>query len=272
MVKQQRAYIATPAPQRQIHARYAGTDGPHVFLFHQLPLSCRQFERAIPVLGEFCQAYGLDLPGYGSSPPPPGPLSLAEYATRLVHAIEAVGARRLVLIGLEIGVAVALEVARLVGWERVSHFVAMATPPLAPEARRAFVGEIGEPQFNEDGSHALPMWRRFQRRWGANAENAMLRMAFTENHNVYHRYHWGLRAFADYDLAAGLRSIRCPALFLWAELDPMTAGDAAASKLVAGSQHVVIAGARPALATTERDKFVSAVAEFAGIERQRAKA
>ncbi|MBM3504493.1 MAG: alpha/beta hydrolase [Alphaproteobacteria bacterium] len=265
MIKQQRLYLRTAPPQEQIHCRYAGDRGPFVILAHQLPLSCRQYERAIPVMGDFCRAYGLDMPGYGSSPPPPGPLTIAEYARRLIAAIEVIGAKTFALVGLEIGVAVAAEIARQVGPGRVSHFVAMAVPPLDGAKKRAYIAEIGEPQ-TIDGRHALPIWRRFQRRWGTDGENAMLRMAFTENHNVYPRYHWGVRAFADYDLSSALRSLSCPILVLSAEHDPMASDDADAARSIPGARHAVIAGARPALVTTERHKFAKALADFIGCD------
>ena len=262
MVKQQRLYIDTLAPQRQIHTRWAGDKGPFVILLHQIPLSCRQMERIVPVLGDFSRAYGLDLPGYGVSPVPPGPLPFSDYARRLVDAIDALGAKRFVLVGLEIGVALAAEIYRQVGADRVTHFIAVAPPPVDAAAKQAFIAEIGTPQ-EEDGTHGLPIWKRFQRRWGGNADNAMLRMAFTENLNVYHRYDWALRAFAGYDMAAALQAVKVPALVVSASEDHQRLHADAVAALM-GARHEVIPG-EPAILSTEPERFGEVVAKFIGI-------
>lgn len=262
MVKQQRAYIPTSPPQDLIHARWAGDKGPFVILLHQVPLSCRQFERAIPELGDFCRAYGLDMPGYGSSPAPPEPLSLEEHARRLLAAVDAIGAERFALAGLETGVALGAEMARQARG-RVSHFIAMAPPPLDGAPKRAFLDAIGRPG-RVDGRHAVPVWQRIQRRWGEDTDNATLRMAFTETNNVYPRFDWGLDAFAGYDMADGLRALDCPALFLSGEHDSMLPFAAPAAALVRGARHVVMSGGRAPLVSLERHRFAAAIGDFVG--------
>lgn len=262
MVKQQRLYIDTPAPQRQIHTRWAGDKGPWIILLHQIPISCRQMERIVPVLGDYARAYALDLPGYGVSPAPPGPLEFSDYARRLIDAIDALGARRFVLLGVEIGVALAAEIYRQVGSDRISHFIAVAPPPLDAAAKKDFIAEIGVPQ-EEDGTHGLPIWKRFQRRWGENADNAMLRMAFTENLNVYHRYDWALKPFAGYDMEAALKAVKVPTLVISASEDHLRPHGEAVAKLM-GAKHEVIPGGGVIL-STEPDKAGDAIKAFVGI-------
>ena len=263
VAKQQRAYLPTPEPQELIHCRWAGDKGPFVILLHQIPLSCRQFERAIPVLGDFCRAYGLDLPGYGMSPAPSRPLSMQDYARRLIDAIDAMGADRFALAGLETGVAVGAEIFRQLGAKRVSHFIAMAPPPVDPVERQAFIDDIGAPR-KVDGTHALPVWQRLQRRWGDDTDNATLRMAFTETNNVYARYDWGMKAFAAYDYPAALQDISCPAIFLSGELDNMLPFAPAAAALVPQAQHIVVPGGRAPLVSIERNKFADVIGDFVG--------
>lgn len=264
MVKQQRLYIDTPAPQRQIHTRYAGDTGPFIILLHQIPISCRQMERIVPVLGDFARAYALDLPGYGVSPAPAGPLPFSDYAGRLIDAIDALGAQRFVLLGVEIGVALAAEIYRQVGPQRVSHFIAIAPPPIDPAARKAFMEEIGVPQ-EENGQHGLPIWQRFRRRWGSNADNAMLRMAFTENLNVYHRYDWALKGFAGYDLAGALKAVAVPRLVISASEDQLRPHADAVARLMDAPHEVIPGGA--AIVSTEPDKLGAVIARFVEIPR-----
>ncbi|MDA0367765.1 MAG: alpha/beta hydrolase [Proteobacteria bacterium] len=264
MVKQHRAYIQTAPPQDQIHARYAGDSGPAIFLLHQLPISCRQMERLIPLLGEQMRVWGLDTPGYGISPSTLTQQTFVEYARRLLEAIDALGVEHFALLGTEIGVAMAAEIARQAGRERVAHFIALAAPPSDPAGHQAFLTELGEPAPQQDGSHLLPIWQFWQRRWGADTDNATLRMACTENTYIYSRYHWGLRAYADYDLAAGLKQIACPALFLSAERDLMKDNTAAAAALVPGAEHRILDGTRAPLVSTEAEKLTEIITAFVG--------
>ncbi len=263
MVKQHRAYIPTPAPQEQIHARYAGESGPAIFLFHQWPISCRQMERLIPVLGDHMRVWGLDTPGYGVSPSTLVQVGFDDYVQRLMDAIDALGVDRFAVLGTEIGVAVAAEIARRAG-ERVTHFIALASPPVDPAGHRAFMAELGEPSPQQDGGHLLPVWKFWQRRWGEDTENAILRMACTENIYVYSRYHWGLRAYADYNLAAGLRHVTCPALFLSAERDVMKDNTTMAAALVPGSTHRILDGTRAPLVSTEAKQLAQIIRDFVG--------
>lgn len=264
MVKQHRAYIQTPAPQEQIHARYAGDSGPAIFLLHQLPISCRQMERLIPLLGDHLRVWGLDAPGYGISPSTLTQQSFTEYARRLLEAIDAVGAKRFALLGTEIGVAMAAEIAHLAGPDRVTHFVGLAAPPTDPAGHRDYLAELGEPAPQQDGSHLLPIWQFWQRRWGADTENAILRMACTENTYIYSRYHWGLRAYADYDLAPALKQLACPTLFLSAERDIMADYTAAAAALVPGAEYRTLKGTRAPLVSTEAEYLTKIIVDFVG--------
>ena len=115
----------------------------------------------------------------------------------------------------------------------------------------------------EDGTHGLPIWKRFQRRWGENADNAMLRMAFTENLNVYHRYDWALKPFAEYDMEAALKAVKVPTLVISASEDHLRPHGEAVAKLM-GAKHEVIPGGGVIL-STEPDKAGDAIKAFVGI-------
>ncbi|MBM3504495.1 MAG: alpha/beta hydrolase [Alphaproteobacteria bacterium] len=261
MTELKQAYIQTPAPQEQIHARFLGDSGPFIFFMHQWPLSSRQFGRVIPLLADRYRAFGLDAPGYGMSPSTLTQQDFIEYARRVLDAIDALGARQFVLVGAEIGVGIAAEVARLAGPGRATHLLALAVPPVDPDEHRGFVAELGEAKPQQDGSHVVLAWQQLERRLG-NHDPFQMQMAYTEKMNIFGRYHWGLRAYAGYDLAAGLRSVHCPTLFLSAERDPMAKHAPAAAALVAGARHQIVPGARQTLAWTEPQTFVETLRRF----------
>lgn len=243
-MKLERAYIPTPAPQEQIHARFAGTAGPFVFFLHPWPLGSLQFQHVILPLGERYRAYGLDAPGFGMSPSTLTLQPFEEYAIRLLDAIDALGADRFTLVGAEIGVAVAAEIARRAG-QRVERILALAVPPADPAGHAAYVADLGEARPGQDGRHVERVWQQIARRLGPDPDPAQMEQAFSEFMNVYNRYHWGIKGYAAYDLAAALRDILCPALFLSAGRDPFAAHAPAAAALVPGAVHRVIEGARP---------------------------
>jgi pimeloyl-ACP methyl ester carboxylesterase len=253
-------------PTGQIHCRYAETEGPWIFLIHQFPLSCRQFERVIPRLGVSARAYGLDLPGYGVSPPPVGALSIPEYASAALGAIDALGAQRFAIVGIETGVAVAAEIVRQAAAGRVTHAVLMATPPLHGAERDAYIDRLGEPgsDMEQDGRHLSVEWNRFEARWGPDCDKSQLRMAVSETFYVYGRYHWGIRAFAEYDLTRGLRALNCPVLFLSADLDSLAPYAETASRLVRQAEYRVLSDVRPTAPWAAPERVQAAITQFVG--------
>lgn len=256
-----RAYIPTPAPQEQIHTRFAGTGGPFVFFLHAWPYGSLQFQRVILPLGKDWRAYGLDAPGYGMSPSTLTQQPFGDYAQRLLDAIDALGAGRFSLVGAEIGVAVAAEISRRAP-QRVERIVALAPPPADAADHHAYVAELGEAKPRQDGRHVETVWASIERRLGPGADPAQVELCFTEMMNVYNRYHWGLRAYRDYDLAEALRAIRCPMLILSAGADPFARHAAGVAALAPGAQVHTIPGARPMLAWTDPAAFLAAFGRF----------
>lgn len=260
-MKLSRAYIPTPAPQEQIHARFAGVSGPFVFFLHPWPLGSLQFQRVILPLAERYRVYGLDAPGYGMSPSTLTLQPFEEYARRVLDAIDALRAETFTLVGAEIGVAVAAEIARRAG-RRVERILALAVPPTDPAGHAAYIAELGEAKPTQDGRHVERVWQQIAARLGPDADPAQLEQAFAEFMNVYNRYHWGIKGYAAFDLAAALRDIRCPMLFLSAGSDPFSVHAPAAAKLVTSAAHHVVEGARPLLAWTDPPAFLSAFDDF----------
>lgn len=257
----ERAYIPTPAPQEQIHARFAGDAGPFVFFLHPWPLGSLQFQRVILPLGERYRAYGLDAPGYGMSPSTLTLQPFEDYARRVLDAIDALQAKTFTLVGAEIGVAMAAEIARRAG-KRVERILALAVPPTDSAGHAAYIAELGEARPTQDGRHVEGVWQQIVRRLGPDADPAQMEQAFSDFMNVYNRYHWGIKGYAAYNLAGALRAIRCPTLFLSAGRDPFSVHAPAAAKLVPGVVHRVVEGVRPLLAWTDPPAFLSAFDDF----------
>jgi pimeloyl-ACP methyl ester carboxylesterase len=83
-------------------------------------------------------AVGIDLPGFGATPPPPEPWGSEEYAHHLLPLFEEPGvlADRIVLVGHSFGGRVALHLAPLVAG-RIERVVLTAVPLLDRQGRRS---------------------------------------------------------------------------------------------------------------------------------------
>ena len=82
-------------------------------------------------------AVGLDLPGFGSSPPPPEPWGTEDYARQVLHLFEEPGvlADRVVVVGHSFGGRVAVRLGALVP-DRIERMVLCGVPLLARDGPR----------------------------------------------------------------------------------------------------------------------------------------
>ena len=87
---------------------------------------------------EAVDAVGLDLPGFGASPPPPEPWGTEEYARQLLPLFEEPGALadRVVVVGHSFGGRIAVHLGALVP-DRIERMVLCGVPLLDREGRRS---------------------------------------------------------------------------------------------------------------------------------------
>jgi pimeloyl-ACP methyl ester carboxylesterase len=254
-----RAYANTP--HGQIHYRYAGDRGPYLFLFHQTPLSSRQYERALPLLGQFCRAYAFDSPGYGLSDGPASPTSVEDYAARLLAAIDTIGAERFAVGGFATGSCLALAISHAAK-SRVTHGIFSGMPLLSDARMRDFGARLGLPKVEPDGSHVKQVWDSRVDNYGGDQDLDQIQMAVAQTLLIYKRMHWGLVVVAKYDLRPALMALACPTLFLMAEHDRLVPENTAAAALVRGSVSKTIPGGRPQICWTLPETYAGLVKEF----------
>ena len=254
-----RAYANTA--HGQIHYRHAGDRGPFVFLFHQTPLSSRQYERALPFLGQFCRAYAFDSPGYGYSDGPLSPTTIEDYSVRLLAAIDAIGAERFAVAGFATGSCLALAIAHA-SKSRVTHGVFSGMPLLSEARMSDFSARLGLPKVERDGSHLKHVWESRVDNYGGDEDLDQIQMAVAQTLLIYERMHWGLVVVGKYDLRPGLQALRCPTLFLMAEHDRLVPENMAAAAMVKGSVSKVIPGGRPQICWTMPEAYAGLVKEF----------
>jgi pimeloyl-ACP methyl ester carboxylesterase len=255
-----KGYVQTS--QGQVHFRRDGDQGPYLFLFHESPLSSRQFERCLPLLGRSVRAVAFDTPGYGASDPPTEVIAIADYAAWLFDTVNELDDGPFAIGAVHTGASIAVELARLAG-DRVTHVVFSGLPLLTPEQRQAFSARIEPPEVRRDGSHLKDAWDRRLAGWGEETDLETLHMALVEMQRVYERYDWGFRAVFGHDPQPALEALACPVYFLNAEHDSLAGVDRKAAELV-GAKVKMLAGVRGQLPWRAPEAYAKEVLAFIG--------
>ncbi len=105
-------YVVTSGGQVHLRESGVGSSGIPLICLHATAYSSRSFEALMRALGGSRHVLAIDLPGYGESDAPAGPLDIPGYAKVVAQAIlAAVGAGPVDLLGYHTGVVVAAEIA-----------------------------------------------------------------------------------------------------------------------------------------------------------------
>ena len=112
-----------------------GGRGPTVVLLHGLADDHRLWRRVEPQLQRRYETIQVDLPGHGSSGPVPEGASIEWFADETAAALDSLGVREFVLVGLSMGGGVAQFVARAHP-SRLRGLVLVSTSPVFDDATR----------------------------------------------------------------------------------------------------------------------------------------
>jgi pimeloyl-ACP methyl ester carboxylesterase/catechol 2,3-dioxygenase-like lactoylglutathione lyase family enzyme len=183
---------------------------PPLLLFHQTPLSGKLYEKVLPYLADGRAVYAIDTPGYGESDPPPGPLTIEEYAAAIGDFLGTL-AGPVDLLGYHTGVLLALDLARQFPG-RVRKLVLVSVPLFSEERRRAY--QPDRSPLQEDGSHLSTMWKSSWRARGEGQTIDRVAEIVAEKQRAAGRSWWAGPAIFAYDTAARLRELEQPSLVI----------------------------------------------------------
>ena len=232
-----RGYADTPLGQ--LHYAQAG-DGPVLLMLHQTPRSHDEFAELQPLLADSYRTVAMDMPGFGSSAPLAGAMTIEALAEGGWALLDSLGAERAVLLGHHTGAAVAQEMA-VQAPERTRALVLSAMPWVDAERRanRHGVG-VDDATLAGDGSHLIELWRQRQPYYPTSRPdllNRFVRDALapgldpTEGHRAVGRYEMDLR----------IGAVIAPVLLLAGTEDPFAAKALPAVRsALTGAQRVAV--------------------------------
>lgn len=215
---ERRGYV--DGPSGQIHYREMG-EGPGLLLFHQAPWMAIQFHRAMPALAAAgYRVIAPDLPGHGLSDPLDVP-TVEGFAAITPPLLGALGIERAAMIGHHGGALVAARAAAEYA-DRASALVLDNAPFYSEEQRAARRGGVDTNQgIAADGSHFTDRWALVRRigdpEWSDVTVHLSVLAYFANGPTREH----GHVAAPEYDLAADLPRIACPALVIASRTDPL---------------------------------------------------
>lgn len=204
-------------PFGQVHYREAGS-GPVLMLFHQAPMSSKQYLRVLPLFAERgYRAIAVDAPGFGNSSPPDHVPDIADYARSGLAVLDGLGLDSVIAIGHHTGAMVATELS-LIAPERVSKLIMHGPFPIKDEAERAQYMKVvdNERAFTpmRDGSHLEALWQA-RIRWLKEEDGPQLVTNYLVDQLSGEAPFWyGHNAAFSYDHGDALRRVGVPALIL----------------------------------------------------------
>ncbi len=216
----------------QIHYREIGSGERPIVLLHQSASSSLGYVELIQLLGDDYRVIALDTPGFGSSDPLSGSLTVEALAETLVGALDGLGVTSCWLYGHHTGASLAAQIAA--DHPSLVEKLVLSGPPHFDDAMRDRVRSAVRAYVpTSDGSHLTSAWQRhltLAGGAGVDVAHRELVLAFTavEPERVY-------GAVLEMDIDAVFQRIVAPTFIMGGELDSIRGGFERAHALIPDS-------------------------------------
>jgi pimeloyl-ACP methyl ester carboxylesterase len=203
-----------PGPFGQVHYHDTGVGMP-VLLFHQAPMSARQFESVYPLFAaKGIRAIGIDMPGFGNSDPTDFVPRVEDWAKVAPAVMDHLGIRQADMVGHHTGAAVATEVC-LQFPSRSRRLVIHAALLVTPEERvkrlaQVQNGERNAVEYLPDGSHLMKTFQGRYKLYGPGADPKLITRYVVERYVGRGPSWYGHNAAYTYDHGAALKRVTQP--------------------------------------------------------------
>jgi len=256
-----RRFVDVPAGT--IHCAIAGTGRP-VLLLHQTPRSWDEFRDVLPLLGKRFQAIAMDTIGFGaSSKPPLGRDSIEHWAEVAMSLMDALGIKKLSVVGHHTGAVIATEIAAAYP-DRIEAAVlsASAFTDAKFRERHSKPGRIDNAPRKMDGSHLTELWR-IRQAFYPEGNIDLLERFIIDALKAGPRAAEGHAVVGRYVMETRLPLIRCPVLIIAPTADPhaFPAARPLADR-IKGAHYVQIEGGMVPLPDQMPERFAEVVTEF----------
>jgi len=204
-------------PYGQIHYRDTGAGVP-LLLFHQAPMSYRQFDGVYPLLHNHgIRAIGVDIPGFGMSDPTDFVPKIRDYAKVAAPLLDQLEIEAAFMLGHHTGAAVATEAAALLE-DRALGLILNGPTPFDEKARAEGLEyvEIHEKGFTpeRDGSHLAKAYINRTSFSNESTKWSLTTRYVCEQFTGLGPFWYGHHAAFVYDHAATIKTITHPTLIL----------------------------------------------------------
>lgn len=272
-----RAYSSLPDGS-QVHYRWCAPAGKGpdagdpktIILVHQVSSSSRMYEPIMPRLANAgFVVLAPDVPGFGESDPPTGPMKVSDYGSVLVDFLDSLHATAPVsLFGHHSGARYVLDVATSYP-SRVHRLILSGIPfhDNQPDAaspawieNRLRTRNIRPVVPEEDGSHLIREWRRV-RALDPQAPLEVVHREFVDTMKA-HRYDEAYRTSFAQLTGPNLAALRVPCVVIAPSRDMLFEEQEGAVSLIPGGQLRVISGAGVFVIDGSEDEVSSTIIDF----------
>jgi len=251
----------------QLHYRSINldTDLPLLIMFHQSPLSSRNYQAILPFLGENYRVIAIDTPGFGQSDLPATEWEVDDYAMLAPMVADKLGIQKFYLFGRATGAVFAFAAGLNFG-NRINKLVLHGMQVYTQNERESRLASFAPPYvINDDGSHFDWIWSRIHSEYPwINAEMAT---NFAKDFlDVGPDFASSYRSIWRYDLpktyvAAG-SNLACPTLVVGGDADRISFMHERVTSLLTEAEALLIKDATDFIAEQEPASFAAALSAF----------
>lgn len=192
-----RAFV--DAEYGQMHYRSAGkqSDKLPLICLHQSPKSSQEFIEFMKVASNDRLVIAIDSPGHGESDVPKNQMNIEDFARQIWSALQAMGLKKIDLLGHHTGAKVATEMA----WQhpdRIGGIVMVSALVLTPAEQDNFKSMFKPIPLDEEGTRLKEMWAKSIQYRGPGVTLVQLAASMAENLRAGEAYEWGHEAAFNY--------------------------------------------------------------------------
>jgi len=207
---QKRGYV--DGPFGLLHYYDTGGAGRPLLLFHQAPMSARQFDFVYqPLAARGIRAIGVDMPGFGMSDPTPFVPKIEDWARIAPPLLDQLALNQADLLGHHTGGLLATDIA-LQFPDRVGSVIINGPFPITEEERQQRLQrlQVSEVDFvyKTDGSHLSESFRRRFEMSAPGTDPKLTTRVVVERFQGFGPFWYGHNAAYRYDHAAAMTRLK----------------------------------------------------------------